>query len=145
MKRCSKCKGDFHLEDFHVDRSRSDGRTKQCKGCIKKYSKEYRTKTGVPERIRKSRLRHHVRVAYGLTLEQVEEMKREQEGLCAICSKECGHLFYRQGLQIDHDHISGRVRGLLCHNCNVGIGFLQESPAILKAAIRYLETFQNRA
>lgn len=80
--------------------------------------------------IRQAYFRRH----YGLTIEQVEEMAK---GGCAIC----GTLLWngpRKVPQVDHDHVTGKVRGILCSDCNTGIGKLRDDPAILRAAIRYL-------
>lgn len=72
---------------------------------------------------------------YGLTNEQLEEMTKQQQGLCAICKSPP-----KEGrrLDVDHNHITKEVRGLLCNNCNRGIGHLQENPEILSKAIAYL-------
>ena len=63
-------------------------------------------------------------------------MKRKQEGRCAICGEEPST---KRGLAIDHCHITGKVRGLLCHGCNIGIGSMKDSAVLLLKAIRYLE------
>lgn len=57
-----------------------------------------------------------------------------QNGLCAICLKKPDH-----DLRVDHDHETGKVRGLLCSNCNSGIGFLDEDPKLFDAAKAYCE------
>lgn len=61
-------------------------------------------------------------------------MRDEHAGRCGICGKEP-----RSGFVIDHDHKTGRVRGLLCQRCNSGLGSLGDSIEGLKAAIAYLE------
>lgn len=63
-----------------------------------------------------------------------EEMVKEQDGLCKLCKKEP----QSKGLNVDHCHTTGRVRGLLCTNCNAGLGFFNEDVELLKAAIEYL-------
>lgn len=68
---------------------------------------------------------------YGLELAEYERLFQKQKGLCAIC-KTAGPL------DVDHCHGTQLVRGLLCGNCNRGIGCLKENPSILRAAIRYL-------
>ncbi len=81
---------------------------------------------------------------YGLTLEQYNEILREQGLGCAICKsgnsdmKGKGYLF-----RVDHDHNTGKIRGLLCHNCNVALGLMKDSPALLRKAAQYLEGFMN--
>jgi hypothetical protein len=78
--------------------------------------------------------------AYGITLEQYEKMVEDHQLKCAICGEEGFELVKGQKLKlvIDHCHKTGAVRGLLCHNCNRGIGLLQDSVSNLEAAIAYL-------
>lgn len=78
---------------------------------------------------------------YGISLEQYKAMVEEHDGKCGICGEEGFELVKGQRLKlvIDHCHATGRVRGLLCHNCNRGIGLLQDSIDNIRAAIRYLE------
>jgi len=66
-------------------------------------------------------------------LEEVAAIEQEQKGRCVICQEELP-------LCIDHDHETGKVRGLLCRLCNAGIGMLRESPEVLRRAIAYLES-----
>lgn len=78
------------------------------------------------------------RITYGLLDHDVEGMLRAQGGRCAT-----GH----QGsepLVVDHDHETGRVRGLLCSGCNCGIGLLGDDPAVCRAAAAYLRRARNR-
>jgi hypothetical protein len=62
----------------------------------------------------------------------VEWMILQQRGVCAICRT-------RKALHVDHDHATGRVRGILCFNCNRGIGKFGDDPALLRNAIAYIE------
>ena len=78
-------------------------------------------------RTKNSRLKR----SYGLTTEDLERMTAEQGGRCASCGDV-------KALHVDHCHRSGKVRGLLCSLCNVGIGFFRDDPERLKAAIAYL-------
>jgi len=70
---------------------------------------------------------------YRITLEGFQRLYRKQGGRCAICRRE-------GRLQIDHDHRTGRVRGLLCRECNVALGLLRDSLESLRAAVRYLRS-----
>jgi hypothetical protein len=78
--------------------------------------------------------RHRAPVKYGITEEQYRAFEIAQQGECAICGRQES----RRRLSIDHDHETGEVRGLLCNNCNSGIGKLGDSVAHLQAAIAYL-------
>lgn len=77
---------------------------------------------------------------FGITLKQYHEMSEAQGGVCAICRKanSDGRLF-----AVDHDHKTQEVRGLLCGNCNRGIGNLHDSIEVLQAAISYLMQYSG--
>lgn len=79
---------------------------------------------------------------YGITNVQYKALKRSQGDICAICGDE-GFLIGKKGhherLVVDHNHESGKVRGLLCHNCNRALGLFNDNIAILEAAIKYVE------
>ena len=77
-----------------------------------------------------------VRALYGIEPEEYLKMCEEQKGTCAICGQEPST---QRGLHLDHCHKTGKVRGLLCHGCNVGIGSLREDPDILSKALDYLK------
>lgn len=77
--------------------------------------------------------------AYGLTVEQYDQMMQDQGGGCAICG-----LKEKRGtrLHVDHVHDTGKVRGLLCTNHNVAIGMLQDNVELIKRVIAYIEAHQ---
>jgi hypothetical protein len=80
---------------------------------------------------------------YGLSPGDYEQMLAAQDGRCAICGGTQGRADSDGALVVDHDHETGRVRALLCGLCNVGLGSMREDPAILRAAIQYLERHQE--
>ena len=75
---------------------------------------------------------------YGLTQADADRILAAQGGCCAICHvmKPGG----RGSWHVDHDHVTGRVRGLLCHKCNTGIGLFGDNPMMLEVAVRYLRS-----
>lgn len=77
------------------------------------------------------------RVKYGITPEQYEDLSEKQNGGCAICQRPCPS---GRRLAVDHDHETGRVRGLLCMDCNQGLGKFGDDISRLKAAVQYLTT-----
>lgn len=79
-----------------------------------------------------------LRRMYGITLEEYQEMVLRQKGLCAICGRMPVGKHNQAVLHVDHDHETGRVRGLLCSHCNRGLGFFRESADLLRAAVDYL-------
>jgi hypothetical protein len=64
-------------------------------------------------------------------------MLSEQSGVCKICGEPCPT--YKHALAVDHNHTTGKVRGLLCNNCNNGLGRFRDNPQYLRAAADYLE------
>lgn len=71
---------------------------------------------------------------YGITVEQYDAMYQEQNGVCYIC----GEPEYHRALSIDHNHVTGKVRGLLCSNHNRALGLLNDDPDLLLKAHVYL-------
>lgn len=138
QKTCSRCKQPKDIEQFHKDRIRKDGHAYRCKDCCKEINRAWYEAD--PERAkrewREAAKRHDTpgrlrNKRYKMPLGQYEKMLSEQSGRCLICNKE-------KVLVVDHDHKSGRVRGLLCGLCNTGIGALQDNADILQIAINYL-------
>ena len=121
VKVCKGCNKELPLESFTKDHRNKDGRGAKCRPCFnaaQAYS---------PERQRRYRLKHF----YGLTPEEYNEILEEQGG-CKICQKK----FDRY--HVDHDHNTGKVRGILCLSCNVAIGHFSDDIGTLQNAITYL-------
>lgn len=97
------------------------------------YAARYRSK---PEYYRATN--HGMKFAPGQT---IESMRIAQDGLCAICKQP---LTQGKHTHVDHCHQTGRVRGLLCRGCNVGLGNFQDDPALLRAAADYLDAHAAR-
>lgn len=136
-RTCTKCERPKLIESFGA---RSDtGRLKGwCNECNNTYAREWKAKTAYyrngwrPTALKK----------YGLTPESYDALVAAQDGLCAICgrserSKRTGEVIK---LSIDHDHETGKVRGLLCGSCNRALGLLQENPVTLERMAEYLRT-----
>ena len=96
------------------------------------YAREYGRKN--PQRARDRLFKK-----YGITAQQYDEMFQNQNGGCAICGKEKNGK--KMNFVIDHDHLTGNVRALLCTQCNAGIGNFMDSPSLLRQAATYLESF----
>lgn len=87
-----------------------------------------------PERAKEIYRKGDLKRMYGLSVEDFDLLLASQGGVCAICQNpEC-----RRRLSVDHDHLSGKIRGLLCDNCNNGLGRFQDSPDRLERAAKYL-------
>lgn len=88
-----------------------------------------------PEGESLKRRRWEIRSKYGLTPEDYDALLASQGGVCAICKQEPAS----RGFHVDHDHVTGRVRGLLCNRCNVALGNFRESREVILAAVDYLD------
>lgn len=88
----------------------------------------------------------HLKRQYGVDQDDWEVLYKQQNGVCAICSCPETHINNKtkqlQPLCVDHDHVTGKVRGLLCHRCNRAIGLLGDQLSHIKNVLRYLEAFQ---
>lgn len=85
----------------------------------------------------KSRLKRNLKFLYGLTVSEYEQLSASQFHRCAICDRHADDC--RQRLNVDHDHVTGKVRGLLCGPCNAALGIFQDNQERLYRAIQYLE------
>ncbi len=136
MKSCSSCKKVLHLDLFENDSRYSDGKRSQCSQC--RYSSQ-----------RDRRLDSHLQRKYGISLSEFKQISTKQGDVCAICGlpetaipgpkgKRYKHTENTR-LVVDHDHETGKVRGLLCRSCNIGLGIFKDSTENLRVAIEYLE------
>lgn len=103
----------------------------------KETHKKYRK---VWDQSEKGKISHHksrLKTFYNLTLEQYNEMLAKQQNRCLICKEEFNGTPY--GQQIDHDHKTGKIRGILCGKCNTLLGLAHENIEILANAISYIE------
>lgn len=89
------------------------------------------------DRVQKRRQNTRLKQKFGINHDQYMLMLHEQNSVCAICEKP--EPVEGRSLSVDHDHETGRVRGLLCSNCNPGIGKFKESIDLLRKAVAYLE------
>lgn len=135
MKNCSKCKFNKEQSEFYRSSKSKDGLSSWCKQCNKDYGK-IRRKQGYkpPDISAEDRKRYKLKHRYGITPNQYNSILEEQDNKCAICKE---YLSYKT-INIDHCHKTGKVRGILCYSCNVGIGHLKDDPVRLLAAADYI-------
>lgn len=95
------------------------------------YSKIYKNK--YPERYKNRRLKEK-----GITLEQYNTILNIQNKKCAICGSTQPDNRYKKYFYVDHNHINGKIRGLLCFSCNLGLGLFKDNIKFLESAIKYL-------
>jgi len=89
-----------------------------------------------PEKSKLRYRKHRLKSAFGLTIEQYEEMFKKQGGCCAICGDT--NIKYGRRLAVDHHHKTKKVRGLLCNQCNRALGYFHDDIDRLASAIKYL-------
>jgi hypothetical protein len=121
----------------------------RCRSCANEWTNRDYDRN--PKSREKKRLYYALR-EYGKSLEELEELLRIQDERCAICLrhwKECPaprpsryENVFLQHLYVDHDHATGKIRGLLCHGCNGAIGLFNDDPDRAEAAADYLEAKQ---
>jgi hypothetical protein len=133
MRFCTeKCSQDFRGVRLAAER-RAAKSERPCKGCGDPISVDRQINTlYCTESCKISSRRHE---AYGLTKDELSQLLRQHEK-CALCGTSN---WGSKGPQVDHCHDTGRVRGVLCLNCNVGLGCFKDDPVSLRAAADYLE------
>ena len=110
---------------------------KYCQNCYPIFRAEWEKQRAIrrlkedPQYIK----RQHLKSKFGLALNEFEEMFSAQEKRCAICHSDVSR---GQGWHVDHDHQDGRIRGILCHFCNLAIGHFRDDVPNLTKAINYL-------
>ena len=84
---------------------------------------------------------NYLRTTYGIDYKQYQQMLSDQNNLCALCLTEGWTMAEHHVLKlvVDHCHATGKVRGLLCHNCNRGLGLFKDSSEVLLRAAKYSE------
>lgn len=128
-KVCKDCLIEKSIDEFPKQPRNKDGLFTYCRPC-----NQVRTikSPNYKASVRKAQLKKN----YGITPEDYDSMFAKQKGVCAICSEADNEK--REYLCVDHDHATGVVRGLLCHNCNIGLGKFKDDPELLNKAIWYL-------
>ena len=129
MKYCIRCKTDKTLSEF-----RNEGKKHSwCRDCQNEYNKTWYYKNR--ERGLRWRKNGNLKRTYGISLDDYESLLKSQGNVCKICKTERSGKY----LAVDHDHRTGKIRGILCENCNRGLGMFKDGPNLLRAAIQYLE------
>jgi hypothetical protein len=127
LKRCAHCKEKKELKYFNKKKSTKDGYYCYCKECNSKLNKQNPT--------------YRLMYIHNITPEVYNDMFNKQEGKCLICNRHQSEL--TKGLCVDHDHLTGKKRGLLCTKCNLRLGTFNDNIEDLKRAIIYLEKYKK--
>lgn len=137
-KECSQCKTVKPIDQFRLQKRRTGTyrRHSFCTECHKAHHRKWLREHGQKRDPYRDKLRH-IKISYGLSSDEYEELVKSHEGKCRIC----GNLFTERGPSVDHNHENGQVRGLLCIRCNTALGFL-ENTEWRQAAESYLREYE---
>jgi len=161
VKQCKKCGTVKPLDEFYRDRNMADGHRNDCRACnaaaakaryvadpaaavarVKRWQQAnpdrlnaYRRQRRQDPAVKQAERASYLRRKYDLSIEQYDQLLANQGGRCGICRQLPSSSI---SLHVDHDHQTGRIRGLLCFVCNSSLGEFDD-PAQLRAAARYLE------
>jgi hypothetical protein len=142
MKICTVCKEEKEFSEFYNFRGGKDGKQSRCKLCDNAASKKYKN-TNYDRFLFNSRKRQ-LKYKYGLTPEDYDVLLAKQNNSCGICgldvslNKGPGPRNGSKRFCVDHDHKTGRIRGLLCNDCNRGLGLFGDDGTKIRKAIEYL-------
>jgi len=166
-KQCRVCGEVKPLSDFYRMAGMRDGHRNECKPCLKAahrdwyrrnreqaiakvkawqrananhvnaYQRELRSR---PEQKRKQRDAYYRRT-FGISADEFDALLENQRGVCAICARKPER---EASFHLDHDHVTGDIRGILCLGCNQGVGQFQDDAALLERAAAYVREFSAR-
>ena len=125
-KRCPDCGELKPLSEFPKNKRTRSGYHAYCKPCHNARGRE------TVRRLYGNSRHYHLKQKYGMGASEVRTLVDAQGGKCPICRK-------RPATQVDHDHDTGRIRGVLCLYCNAALGAFHDDPALISKAIAYIE------
>jgi len=132
---CKRCGGEKPLSQMRPDYRYI------CLDCFSKMGNEWQAKH--PKESARHKRNHSLLKRFGMTADEADALLVEQGGVCAIC---CDFIADKRGYaaHVDHDHVTGQIRGILCFGCNAGLGQFKDDPGRLRAAIVYLERWAEQ-
>lgn len=147
MKYCPNCNKELSDNSFYKSSTNKDGLAIYCRDCDRERNKKYReshpdyAKEYRSRNIEKARARGRdvlMKRKYGIDYSEFIAMSNKQNNKCAICGND---LDMGKLTHVDHDHKTGKVRGILCRNCNHGLGNFMDDISLMAKAIDYLRKF----
>lgn len=147
MKTCRQCGETKDFSCFGIDRSKKSGVRHICRECVKKYMVEYNrspSRRAISASVeRKAKLAdQHLKRRYGVTSKDKQRIMAEQLGVCAVCKTPFDG---PRDSNLDHNHVTGQVRGVLCRKCNIAAGHLNDSSQRAAGMLAYLSHWESRA
>lgn len=131
MRKCIKCGETKEISCFYPHKRSPNGFRSQCKDCCKTQINKQRESN--PDKYREYELKR----LYGISISEYNVLFQKQNGKCAICKID--HIKLKKRLEVDHNHQTGKVRGLLCGNCNKTLGKINDSISIVQNMLSYLQ------
>lgn len=155
-KYCHQCDDWLPRCAFNKDRRSPDGRHFECGKCAKR--RRDACEAANPEKYKQTKIEwrkanpgydrdNHLRTKFKITSVDYARLLEQQNGVCAVCERpetKKHRLGKVQLLSVDHDHKTGKVRGLVCADCNLALGHTDDSITRLKRLISYLKKHQNQ-
>ena len=136
MRECTKCKVLKSLENYNKYAHKNYLKA-ICKECEVQRAQTWNSDN--KEKLKRSSRNSSFKRKYDITLDQYEDIAKSQNNKCLICEEET-----KRNLAVDHCHETGKIRGLLCMNCNIGLGHFKDDIINLRKAISYLENQDTR-
>lgn len=130
-KQCKLCHKTRKLIYFPKSKSSLTGYYSYCYDCKRGINRQQDEKRKLSASRKEWSRKAYLKRTYGMTSTEYDSLKKAQNGGCAICASVVK-------LAVDHDHKTGKIRGLLCHNCNRGLGMFYDNTSSLREAIKYL-------
>lgn len=137
-KACTRCGQEKPLASFAKGSDRF-GKSHRCMQCNADRLRQWRSTEQGSQVHKRANRRGSLRRYYGMTIETYERMAAEQGGRCAICRQRP----MKKDLNVDHDHVTGQIRRLLCGPCNRGLGQFKDNPEFIRRAAEYLEAYEK--
>lgn len=157
MKTCKDCQQNLAQDLFPSNKNTKDRLSYYCKRCCVKrtmasrkrekiidlesgktiYKRKYTKYTVNSKEYHRNIVLIH---KYNITLEEYNKMLFKQDNKCAICERHLNEL--PKTFDVDHCHTTGKVRGLLCGKCNMGIGYFQDNSLIIEKALTYIKSYK---
>lgn len=129
-KKCSKCGQTKTASDFYTNRHLRSGLASWCKACHQGYGREWkRSEAG-----KLKQKRDWLKRDFGITPEDYERLLERCDHRCLACGSQ-------KQLHIDHDHATGRIRGILCGNCNRALGLLRDDAIRISQLLEYAKAY----